>query len=85
VTRGYSQTGYPNGKIYGKHQQRSGQRDGLREKMIAIRGGKVVRDIRILGFRYAVVGDGDGRVGMGRARRVSAVAVRRPWRRRVAA
>ena len=44
--------------------------DGLREKMIAVnRVTKVVKGGRILGFAaLAVVGDGDGKVGMGKGK-----------------
>ncbi len=44
--------------------------DGLREKMIAVnRVTKVVKGGRILGFAVlAVVGDGDGRIGMGKGK-----------------
>ncbi|MDE2130087.1 MAG: 30S ribosomal protein S5 [Betaproteobacteria bacterium] len=44
--------------------------DGLREKMIAVnRVTKVVKGGRILGFAaLAVVGDGDGRIGMGKGK-----------------
>ena len=44
--------------------------DGLREKMIAVnRVTQVVKGGRILGFAaLTVVGDGDGRVGMGKGK-----------------
>ena len=47
-----------------------GRDDGLKEKMIAVnRVTKVVKGDRILGFAaLTVVGDGDGRIGMGKGK-----------------
>lgn len=54
-------------KVQGKNAVVDEQGDGLREKMIAVnRVTKVVKGGRILAFAaLTVVGDGDGRVGMG--------------------
>jgi small subunit ribosomal protein S5 len=58
-------------KLQAKMQGKAdGPEDGLREKMIAInRVTKVVKGGRILGFAaLTVVGDGDGRIGMGKGK-----------------
>jgi len=56
-------------KVQAKMQDDS-RDDGLKEKMIAVnRVTKVVKGGRILGFAaHTVVGDGDGRVGMGKGK-----------------
>ena len=57
-------------KIKPRTQGGSDRGDGLREKMVAVnRVTKVVKGGRILGFAaLTVVGDGDGRVGMGKGK-----------------
>jgi small subunit ribosomal protein S5 len=58
------------GRMQGKNQQGEDRGDGLKEKMVAInRVTKVVKGGRILGFAVlAVVGNGDGSVGMGKGK-----------------
>jgi small subunit ribosomal protein S5 len=57
-------------KIQPKGVQSEERDDGLKEKMIAVnRVTKVVKGGRILGFAaLTVVGDGDGRIGMGKGK-----------------
>ena len=67
--------------------QGDGPEDGLREKMIAVnRVTKVVKGGRILAFAaLTVVGDGDGKVGMGKGNRKRCpLLFKKPWKKRVA-
>ena len=61
-------------KAQGKNAAVEAFDDGLREKMIAVnRVTKVVKGGRIMAFAaLTVVGDGDGRIGMGKSREVPA-------------
>lgn len=53
-----------------RNEQTEERGDGLREKMIAVnRVSKTVKGGRVLGFAaLTVVGDGDGRIGMGKGK-----------------
>jgi len=67
----------------GKNQQQEDKGDGLIEKMIAVnRVTKVVKGGRIMGFAaLTVVGDGDGRIGMGKANpRKCRLLCKRRWK-----
>jgi small subunit ribosomal protein S5 len=57
-------------KAQGKHAAEKESDDGLREKMIAVnRVSKVVKGGRTMSFAaLTVVGDGDGRIGMGKGK-----------------
>jgi len=68
------------GRMQSKTPQGDDRGDGLKEKMVAInRVTKVVKGGRILGFAVlAVVGNGDGSVGMGKGKsREVPIAVRK--------
>ncbi|MCS6945582.1 MAG: 30S ribosomal protein S5 [Sutterellaceae bacterium] len=71
-------------KVQPKGVQTEEREDGLREKMIAVnRVTKVVKGGRVLGFAaLTVVGDGDGRIGMGKGKaREVPVAVQKAMER----
>src|SRR5690554_1308020 len=57
-------------KMQGKNQSAEERDDGFREKMIAVnRVSKVVKGGRTMSFAaLSVVGDGDGRIGMGKGK-----------------
>lgn len=57
-------------KAQGKHASDQERDDGLKEKMIAVnRVSKVVKGGRTMSFAaLSVVGDGDGRIGMGKGK-----------------
>jgi small subunit ribosomal protein S5 len=57
-------------KAQGKHANDQERDDGMREKMIAVnRVSKVVKGGRTMSFAaLTVVGDGDGRIGMGKGK-----------------
>ena len=57
-------------KMQGKNQAADERDDGFREKMIAVnRVSKVVKGGRTMSFAaLSVVGDGDGRIGMGKGK-----------------
>ncbi|AFZ83321.1 small subunit ribosomal protein S5 [Candidatus Kinetoplastibacterium blastocrithidii TCC012E] len=57
-------------KVQGKNNAEKDNEDGLREKMIAVnRVSKVVKGGRTMSFAaLTVVGDGDGRIGMGKGK-----------------
>ncbi|AUL45576.1 30S ribosomal protein S5 [Bordetella trematum] len=57
-------------KVQGKNAAEKENDDGLREKMIAVnRVSKVVKGGRTMSFAaLSVVGDGDGRIGMGKGK-----------------
>ena len=57
-------------KMQGKNQAAEERDDGFREKMIAVnRVSKVVKGGRTMSFAaLSVVGDGDGRIGMGKGK-----------------